>query len=45
MAQIPKAPKAVESPGLNRFVSFGGFKPQLTFAVPPSFRNPQVMAQ
>jgi hypothetical protein len=24
MAQVPKTPKAVESPGLNRFVYFGG---------------------
>jgi hypothetical protein len=45
MAQIPKTTKAVESPGLNRFVYFGGFKPRLTFAALLSLRIPQGMAQ
>ena len=48
MAQIPKTPKAVESPGLNRFVYSGGFKPRLPFAawpLPLSFRIPQVTAR
>src|SRR5712672_3118336 len=45
-AQVPKTIKAVESWGFNRFVYFGGFKPQPPFAawpLPPSFRNLQGM--